>query len=275
MGTYAATAETNYTWSNIGPGQHKFSVELVNNDQTPLNPPVTANIAVQVAAQSGPSVAVILSPRTNAVIAGNSVTIAAQAANFKLVDAAGQADAVNEGHLYYFMDVEAPTTTMTPGAPIDTAAGTFAATSNTSYTWQNVPPGVHTFSIELVNNDGTPTNPPVTSKIAVIVRGASPASGNPPASGPALSFIAVTPLLQNTLQPGNSRQFNAIGIYSDNSEQDLASQVTWTSSEPAIASISTTGLATSVAGGITAITASLSGVTSPSVTLNVYAPTGG
>jgi len=37
-GTYYPTANTSYTWTNVMPGMHKFAVELVNNDHTPLVP---------------------------------------------------------------------------------------------------------------------------------------------------------------------------------------------------------------------------------------------
>ncbi len=48
-GTYAATAETSYTWPYVSPGQHTFTVQLANNDNTPLDQPVTvrANVTVR------------------------------------------------------------------------------------------------------------------------------------------------------------------------------------------------------------------------------------
>jgi hypothetical protein len=40
QGAYAATPSTTYTWRNVTTGGHTFAVELVNNDNTPLNPMV-------------------------------------------------------------------------------------------------------------------------------------------------------------------------------------------------------------------------------------------
>jgi hypothetical protein len=37
-GTYAVSMNTSYTWHNVKPGAYFFSVQLVNNDDTPLNP---------------------------------------------------------------------------------------------------------------------------------------------------------------------------------------------------------------------------------------------
>ena len=47
-GTYAATATTSYTWPNVAAGSHKLSVELINNDHTPLASPVVKSVTVTV-----------------------------------------------------------------------------------------------------------------------------------------------------------------------------------------------------------------------------------
>jgi hypothetical protein len=39
-GTFQTSALTSCTWYNVSPGTHTFAVELVNNDNTPLIPPV-------------------------------------------------------------------------------------------------------------------------------------------------------------------------------------------------------------------------------------------
>ncbi|MDD1678430.1 MAG: PQQ-dependent sugar dehydrogenase [Methanomicrobiales archaeon] len=54
-GTYVPTTATSYTWSNVSVGRHNFSVELVNNDHTPLSPPVQDTVNVTVSTQN-PSV---------------------------------------------------------------------------------------------------------------------------------------------------------------------------------------------------------------------------
>lgn len=47
-GTYHATATTEHTWEDLEPGTHTFAVQLVNNDHTPLDPPVVQEITVEV-----------------------------------------------------------------------------------------------------------------------------------------------------------------------------------------------------------------------------------
>jgi hypothetical protein len=39
-GTFQISSSTGYVWHNVSPGTHTFAVELVNNDNTPLTPPV-------------------------------------------------------------------------------------------------------------------------------------------------------------------------------------------------------------------------------------------
>jgi len=50
-GTYAVTTRTSHTWTDIEPGTHTFAVQLVNNDHTPLSPPVTDQVTVAVEAR--------------------------------------------------------------------------------------------------------------------------------------------------------------------------------------------------------------------------------
>ena len=90
------------------------------------------------------------------------------------------------------------------------------------------------------------------------------------AAPPTLSSIAVTPA-NPTIMTGGTQQFVATGTYSDNSTQNLSSQVTWTSSKTAVATITTGGLATGVSAGTTAISAALGSV-SGSTTLTVQTP---
>jgi uncharacterized protein YjdB len=87
-----------------------------------------------------------------------------------------------------------------------------------------------------------------------------------------LVSIAVTPA-NPSIAKGTTQQFIATGTYSDSSQQNITSSVTWSSSATSVATISNTagsnGLATGVSAGTTSITAtmgSVSGTTSLSVT---------
>jgi Bacterial Ig-like domain (group 2) len=92
---------------------------------------------------------------------------------------------------------------------------------------------------------------------------------------PALVSIAVTPA-GTTIVVGNSQQFTATGTFSDGSTKDITSSVAWSSSATDIVSISNTGLANALIGGVppggppaqVTITATLGSVTG-STTLTV------
>jgi len=69
-----------------------------------------------------------------------------------------------------------------------------------------------------------------------------------PTSTVTLVSIAVAPV-NPTLQIAGTQSFTATGTYSDGSKADITNQVTWTSSNTGVASITSAGLATAVAGG--------------------------
>ncbi|MCK5800122.1 MAG: Ig-like domain-containing protein, partial [Deltaproteobacteria bacterium] len=75
--------------------------------------------------------------------------------------------------------------------------------------------------------------------------------------------IIVTPT-DPSIAKGTTQQFTATATYSDNTTQDITTQVVWASSDPATATISNAtadmGLSSAVAKGTTTIKASLSGV---------------
>ncbi|MCK5800599.1 MAG: Ig-like domain-containing protein, partial [Deltaproteobacteria bacterium] len=81
-------------------------------------------------------------------------------------------------------------------------------------------------------------------------------------SAATLTTIEVTPVAP-TLAVGAQEQFKATGVFSDKTTQDITTQVTWASSDAAIATISDAaadkGLAKALAKGTTTITATLSG----------------
>jgi hypothetical protein len=92
-------------------------------------------------------------------------------------------------------------------------------------------------------------------------------------SSAVLQSLAVTPV-NSTIIKGATQAYTAIGTFSDGSKFDLTSQVTWTSSSPAVAPINSTGLASGAATGTTHISATFTQpgqtqVTSNTATLNV------
>src|SRR5262249_3828671 len=92
----------------------------------------------------------------------------------------------------------------------------------------------------------------------------------------ALMSIEVTPP-NPSIAKGSNTQFTATGVFSDKSTQNLTSQVTWVSSNPAVATVTnaagSAGTATATGVGTAQISASLNGVTSSGASLTVSAAT--
>ena len=88
-------------------------------------------------------------------------------------------------------------------------------------------------------------------------------------SAPTVVSIAVTPV-GLTLGIGINQQYVATATYSDGSSADLSSGVTWASSDPTMATINSSGLATTVAAGQVTITATLGSLSDQS-TLTIVA----
>ena len=89
-----------------------------------------------------------------------------------------------------------------------------------------------------------------------------------PGTAPTLTSIAATPA-NPTIQTSATQQFTATGTYSNNSTQDITSQVTWASSNTAVATINTVGLATAGTGAGTTTISATSGTVSGNTTLTV------
>jgi uncharacterized protein YjdB len=77
---------------------------------------------------------------------------------------------------------------------------------------------------------------------------------------PVLDSITVAPTTANVI-PGGKQQYTATGTLSDGTPQDLTMTAVWTPGNAAIATVSSTGLATGVAVGTTTIVATSQGVT--------------
>jgi hypothetical protein len=96
----------------------------------------------------------ILIPGDNPRVGLNGIgdcPVAVEVANFKLADKPGEANIPGEGHLHYFLDTE------------HQEIGAFIDSIDTIHFWQQVGDGRHVFRVELVNNDHSPLNPPVTA----------------------------------------------------------------------------------------------------------------
>jgi len=134
-------------------------------------------------------------------------------------------------------------------------------------TWASATPGVAT-----INAAGLATGVGIgTSNITAGLSGVTSPIDVLTVTAAILQNIAVTPA-NPSVPKGLTQQFAATGMYSDGSLVDLTTQVAWSSTAPGVATVNASGLATSVGTGMTNITASLLGVTSPIDVLTVTVP---
>ncbi|MBI5548788.1 MAG: Ig-like domain-containing protein [Deltaproteobacteria bacterium] len=147
-----------------------------------------------------------------------------------------------------------------------TATGTFSDSSTqvlTTVTWSSSAVGVATIS-NTGTSKGLATGVSMGETTIRATSGTISGSTRLTVSAAALTQIDIDPP-NATLAKGLNRQFTATGIFSDLKRQDLTAQVTWSSGDAAIATISNAagsqGLASSVGVGVTSISATLSGIT--------------
>ncbi len=113
-----------------------------------------------------PAVMLISSPEEGDTVQPGNIEVSVNVFNFMMADKLGETPVAGEGHIHYYLDVDIPTT---PGQPAVTEPGTYKAAPDTSVTWENVAPGKHTLGVQLVNNNHTPLDPPVTATVMVTV----------------------------------------------------------------------------------------------------------
>ncbi len=149
---------------------------------TPTSSPSTSATPTASPAPQPPQPSVVIvSPLYNIGLPPGDIKVTVKVSNFTIADKIGQPSVAGEGHLIYYFDVNPPTDA---GNSAATAAGTFAETVATSYTWPGVAAGSHKIAVQLVNNDGTPLNPPVIAGEPVPVAAPTPTASSTPSPTP-------------------------------------------------------------------------------------------
>ncbi|MBI4287140.1 MAG: hypothetical protein HY671_01780 [Chloroflexi bacterium] len=138
---------------------------LVLGGCAPYRAPVAPAPGPAAPSQMQPAVSVV-SPGEGASLLAGDIPVTVQVSDFTVVDKQGLAAVAGEGHIHYFLDVSAPTT---PGKPAVPESGEWAHVASTSHTFVNVGEGMHTISVELVNNDHTPLTRPVVATVTFTV----------------------------------------------------------------------------------------------------------
>src|SRR5439155_17351 len=148
-----------------------------------------------------------------------------------------------------------------PGLPLGstqqfTATGTFSDSTTQDLaiqvTWRSSSSAATTIS-GAGGSEGVATSVAAATTTMTVTLGGVSGSTTLTVTAATLSTITVTPTTPS-IANGTKQQFTATGTYSDFTTQDLTTQVTWSSSNTAFATIDSAGLATSVAADTTTIT---------------------
>ena len=164
-GTYAVSGETSHTFSGVTPGEHTFSVQLVKANNTPLPVPVVDKLTVNVGAPQGKPAVKIMTPQDGSAPAPGNIVFALNVENFMISKQdMGVVNREGEGHLIYYIGEQPPTD---PGVPALTE--TSVVSTDLKFIWKGVKEGTHTLYVQLVNNDDTPLESPVTASVTIQV----------------------------------------------------------------------------------------------------------
>ncbi len=283
-----------------GGGSGSTSAPTVKSIEiTPVNPQVAAGMKMQLTAtavmsdnthkdittkavwaSSNPSSATVSNTGgSNGVVTALSAGAATISASTAGV--ASQAKLAVTAALLMSIEVTPPAPSIAKGTSVQlTATGVFSdhTTQNltSQVTWTSSDTSVAMFS-STTGSRGLVAGTGVGSvHISAHLNGVASPSLNMTVTAATLVSIQVTPP-SPSLPRGLTQQFIAVGIYSDNSVQDLTSTVTWASSDSSIASVSNApganGMASATGLGSASISATLGSVTSPDATLTVTAAT--
>ncbi len=137
-----------------------------------------------------------------------------------------------------------------------------------SATWASL-----TTMVAAISNTGLATSVAQGSTTIQVTYGGLSASTTLTVTAPGLVSIAVTPT-SATASAGSYVRFTATGTYTNSSQANISNLVSWSSSGNSVATVDTTGLASTVTPGTVTITAA-SGAISGTASLTVVTGTGG
>jgi hypothetical protein len=140
------------------------------------------------------------------------------------------------------------------------ASSTTTANTSGAYSFQGLLNGTYTVTPSKPGVVFTPTSGSVTLTGSGMTINFNAAT---------LQLITVTPA-NTSIQAGSTQPFTATGTYSNGNTQNITTQVTWSSSNTNVATISSSGVASAVAGGSATIAAT-QGAVSGNTTLTVQA----
>jgi plastocyanin len=157
--------------SAIAPGSTPAGASPAHSSSTPSRPAASSQPSASAAGipstSSNSPLIKIISPKDGSTVANGNITVELEVTNFNLANKIGQANTAGEGHIMYYFDIVPPSV---PKAPATAKPNNSIASAGKTNVWNNVPAGSHSFTVQLVNNDNTPLDPPAMTGITVQVQ---------------------------------------------------------------------------------------------------------
>jgi hypothetical protein len=139
-GAYAVSSQTSHTWEGVTPGEHTFSVQLVDRDSTPLPAPVTDSVTITVGAPAGdPQLSITNLADGDSLPPGNILISAAVSSFLISREDMGVVNRTGEGHFIYYIDEVPPT-----DAGVPATTDTSVVSTGTEHMWKHMYPKVLT-----------------------------------------------------------------------------------------------------------------------------------
>ncbi|MBP1931940.1 stalk domain-containing protein [Ammoniphilus resinae] len=147
-------------FDNIEPGQHTLTVQLVGNNHQAISPEAKQVITFTTAAT--PSL-IVNGPKEGEVIYGDKVTVSSELTGFKLSDFRKKGNVTaEEGHLHLWLDTDVTNPKLA-----------YKQITGDPVTFENVEPGDHTLTVQLVGANHKPIIP-VVKKVVHFKTAAKP-----------------------------------------------------------------------------------------------------
>jgi plastocyanin len=139
-------------FDNVEPGKHTLTVQLVGNNHKPVAPEVKKVITFETAPL--PTVSIV-GPKEGEVITGDKVTVKVDVENYELADfRTNPTPKASQGHVHIWLDTDVTNPKLAykliDGEPV---------------VFDNIKPGDHTLTVQLVGNDHKPFSPAVKQVI--------------------------------------------------------------------------------------------------------------
>lgn len=214
-GTFSqGTTATTFVWRNSPEPYDIYAAQLVNNDDTPLNPPVYAvivsNLLVPGEENNGPAItsfSLSTSPPSSPEPSPEpgvdyfDVIVTTEIVGFELISSgSAETNVQGQGHNVYYQVVDPY---IVPGVSASLGCNYSYSTSANPFTFLNYPPGYQSFFVQLVNNDDTPLDLPVYAGIKTNLPAGQVATTTPPSPqitvpGPTTETVTIDLTAQNT-----------------------------------------------------------------------------